>query len=394
MMFEELTGLARKIEDQIIHWRRDIHRHPELGFQEHRTARLAASALKSMGLQVETGIGKTGLIARLGTGPPAVGLRADMDALEIQETNDVPYASQVPGVMHACGHDAHTAMLLGAAQILSSLPDRPAGEIRFLFQPMEEGWDQEGKGGAVRMIEDGALRDLDAVFALHVDSTLETGRAAVSSGRVMAGVDPYDALILGTSTHSGSPQLGVNPIALLAGVIQTILAIPAQHTDPLQPALISCEAVHSGASSGVIPEQASLHGNIRYYDQAARKAMHRSLEKALDSVRTQGGDYQLTIQEVFPPTRNDPELTDLIRGCLIDLMGEDQVQPMKPSLAGEDFGYMSGKIPGVYYHLGVGRTGDFRPYHNPRFDIDESALAPGAASLAAAAVAFLTDHKV
>lgn len=392
-MEKQCIALAREIEDQIIFWRRDIHKHPELGFEEHRTAELAASTLTALGLAVETGVGKTGVVARLGEGRPAVGLRADMDALEIQEANDVPYASQTQGVMHACGHDAHTAMLLGAAHILSKLPDRPPGEIRFLFQPMEEGWDAEGKGGAFRMIEDGALQDLDAVFALHVDSTLEAGKAAVSPGAVMAGVDPYNALILGTSTHSGSPQLGVNPVALLAGVIQTILAIPAQHTDPLQPALISCESVHSRSSSGVIPEKATLHGNIRYYDPAAREALHRALENTLASVRTQGGDFQLTIQEVFPPCHNDHKLTGLIQQTLMKILGENEVIPMKPSLAGEDFSYMSREVPGVYYHLGVGRPGDFRPYHNPRFDIDESALSSGAASLAAAAAAFLREQQ-
>ena len=392
MIEADFLSLAGEMQEQLSAWRREIHQHPELGFQEHRTARLVADVLEGLGLDVRTGIGKTGVIGQIGSGKPAVGLRADMDALAIQEANDVPYASVNPGVMHACGHDAHTAVLLGCAALLSKLPDRPAGEIRLLFQPMEEGWDEQGKGGALRMIEDGALEGLDAVAALHVDSALSSGSIALSAGPVMAGVDPYDAVILGKSSHSGSPQQGVNPIALLAQVIQTILAIPSQHTDPLKPGLISCEAVHGDSSSGVIPGEVSLHGNIRYYDPETRRAIHQALENALSSVRAQGGDYRINIQGVYPPTSNDPDLTDLIHRTARDLIGKDRVIPMEQSLAGEDFGYLAGEVPGVYFHLGAGLEGDFRPYHNPHFEIDESALPVGTAVLSAAAVHFLEEQ--
>lgn len=391
-MTSDILSRAREIQDQLVAWRREIHQHPELGFQEHRTGKLVAGVLHELGLNPQTGIGKTGVVGRLGSGKPALGIRADMDALEIQEANQVPYASRVPGVMHACGHDAHTAMLLGAARILSQHPDRPTGEIRFLFQPMEEGWDEEGKGGARRMIEDGALEGLDAVFALHVDSTIPTGKIAVESGPIMAGVDPYDAVITGVSSHSASPHQGVNPIGLLAQVINAVQAIPPLYTDPLQPALISCEAVYGGSSSGVIPGEVSLHGNIRYYDQETRREIHQALKSALESVRAWGGDFQLNIQGVFPPTLNDPRLTDLVRTSLNKVVGQDSVLPLKRSLAGEDFGYMSEKVPGVYFHLGAGIEGDFRPYHNPHFDLDESALPLGSAALAAVALDYLRDQ--
>ncbi len=384
--------MAQDLEDQLTTWRREIHRHPELGFQEQRTAALVADALREMDVSIETGIGRTGVVGHIGAERPSIGLRADMDALEIQEANDVPYASRVPGLMHACGHDAHTAMLLGAAAILTAHQHRPEGEIRLLFQPSEESWDEEGKGGAVRMIEDGALEGLDAVMALHVDSTRPCGRVGIRTGYVMASVDPYTATILGTSSHSAAPHQGVNPVVLLARVINAIQAIPALHSDPLQPAIISCEAVRSQSSSGVIPEKASLHGNIRTYDPETRRALRQGLQQVLETVRMMGGDYELTIRGSYPPTYNDPALTALVRDCAVAIAGEARIWEAERSLAGEDFGAMSSRIPGAYVKLGVQLEGQHRPYHNPRFDLDESALPVGSALLAASALRFLETN--
>jgi amidohydrolase len=367
--------------------------HPELGFQEHGTARLVASTLRDLGIEVETGIGKTGVVGHLGVGRPSIGLRADMDALEIQEANNVPYASQTPGVMHACGHDAHTAMLLGAAAILTTQKDRPTGEIRLLFQPSEESWDEEGKGGARRMIEDGALEGLDAVMALHVDSLQPCGSVGIRSGYVMAGVDPYTVTILGTSSHSAAPHQGVNPVVLLARVINAIQAIPALHADPLQPAIISCEAVRSESSTGVIPEKASLHGNIRTYDSETRRALRQALHRELEMVREMGADYELTISGSYPATYNDPQLTAMVRDCAVAIVGEASVWEAERSMAGEDFGAMSSRVPGAYVKLGVQLEGEHRPYHNPRFDLDESALPVGSALLASAACQFLETRQ-
>jgi len=364
---------------------------PEIGFQEHRTAELVADTLRELGLSVETGIGKTGVVGRLGSGTPAVGLRADMDALRIQEENHVPYASRIPGLMHACGHDAHTAMLLGAASILSRHSSRPGGEIRFLFQPSEEGWDEEGKGGAKRMIEDGALQDLNAVFALHVDSTHPAGTIGIGEGYVMAGVHPYDAVIYGTSSHSAAPHQGVNPVLLLARVIEAIQAIPANHTHPLQPAIISCESVHASSSSGVIPDQATLHGNIRYYHRETREALQTALEQAFEITRTLGGNYKLSILEAYPPTYNDPPLSTIVYRVAAEMIGDHKLYRPGRSLAGEDFGTFAADIPGAYFNLGVGLEDDFRPYHTPRFDIDESALPIGCAVLAGSALRFLEE---
>jgi len=202
---------ARTLQDQIVAWRREVHKHPELGFQEHRTARLVADTLRAMGLRVETGLGKTGVVGHLGKGRPAVGIRADMDALPLQEANDVPYASQTPGVMHACGHDTHVGILLGVAKLLSEMEDRPAGDIRFLFQPCEETQDDEGKSGAVRMVEEGALASLDAVIALHIASDIPAGKVEIGGGYATAAVDTFYATLVGAGCHGASTTIRKSP---------------------------------------------------------------------------------------------------------------------------------------------------------------------------------------
>lgn len=393
-MSSEVLTSAQALAEQIVAWRRDIHMHPEPGFQEHRTAQLVAEALAEMGLRVDTGVGKTGVVGQIGSGRPAIGIRADMDALELQEANEVPYASQIPGMMHACGHDAHTAMLLGAAKLLQEMEDRPAGQIRLLFQPSEESWDEDDKGGARRMVEDGALGGLDAVIALHVDSDTESGLVGVRGGYVMAGVDPYDAVVFGRGCHSAAPHQGVNPIFLLAQVINAIQSISALHIDPLKPAIISCESVHGGSTTGVIPDRVSLHGNIRSYDDESRLRMRDELEGALGVVRSLGGDYELRVRSIYPATYNDPQVTALVRRVATDLVGPEGVYEPERSMAGEDFGYMAREVPGAFVRLGVRLKGEDRPHHSPVFDVDEAALPIGSAVLAETAIRFLAESSV
>jgi len=387
----EMFSQAHALHEQIVAWRRTIHRYPELGFQEHQTARLVADALQAMGLQVETGVGKTGVVGRLGQGRPAVGLRADMDALEIQEANDVPYASCTLGLMHACGHDAHTAMLLGAAKLLQSLPNRPPGEIRFLFQPCEEAWDDEDKGGALRMVEEGAMEGLDAVVGLHVDPQAEAGSLGIRSGYVMPGIDPYDAILLGQSCHSSKPQQGLNPILLLNPVLSAIFAIPAERIDPLESAIVSVEAVHGGSTTGVIPDRVSLHGNIRAYADETRLQLREELERALSLARTLGGDYELAVRSIFPACYNDPHVSDIVRQVAEEMLGAGRLYEPDLEMGGEDFGYMTQAVPGAFIQLGVRIEGDPRALHSSTFDIDESALPVGSAILAATACRFLRD---
>jgi amidohydrolase len=389
----EMLSRARVLHEQIVAWRRTIHRHPELGFQERRTARLVADALQEMGLQVETGVGKAGVVGHLGQGRPAVGLRADMDALEIQEANDLPYASCTPGLMHACGHDAHTAMLLGAAELLQSLPSRPGGEIRFLFQPCEEAWDSEDKGGALRMAEDGALEGLDAVIGLHVDPRAEAGSVGVRSGYVMPGVDPYDAILFGRSCHSSRPHQGLNPILILSQVLNAILAIRAERIDPLMSAVVSVEAVHGGSTTGVIPDRVTLSGNIRAYDDVTRLQLRKELDRALSLARTLGGDYELDVRSIFPACYNDPHISSIVQQVAMEMIGARNLYEPDLNMAGEDFSYMTQAVPGAFVQLGVKIEGEQRALHSATFDVDESALPVGSAILAETTCCLLRDLR-
>ena len=380
---------AKKIKDQLISWRRDFHMHPELGFEETRTAGIVAETLKEMGIRVETEVGKTGVVGHLGEGSPVVGIRADMDALPLQEANDVPYASKNPGVMHACGHDAHTAILLGVARILSEMPDRPPGEIRFLFQPSEEDWDEELKSGATRMIEDGALEGLDAVIALHVDDSIPTGQIEINSGNASAAVDSFQATIIGQGGHGAYPHETVDPTFILAQVINAIHGIRARRIKPIDSAVISIGAIHAGHTSNVIPDSVEMMGTIRSFDTAVREQLSEELEKAFALTRAFGGNYTLTIEKGFPSMYNDPEVVELICQAASEMLGEDKVAPSYAEMGAEDFSYMSQLAPGAMFWLGVNIDDTPRPAHSPTFDINEDALPIGAALLAEVACRLL-----
>lgn len=380
---------AKKIKDQLISWRRDFHMHPELGFEETRTAGIVAETLKEMGIRVETEVGKTGVVGHLGEGSPVVGIRADMDALPLQEANDVPYASKNPGVMHACGHDAHTAILLGVARILSEMPDRPPGEIRFLFQPSEEDWDEELKSGATRMIEDGALEGLDAVIALHVDDSIPTGQIEINDGNASAAVDSFQATIIGQGGHGAYPHETVDPTFILAQVINAIHGIRARRINPIDSAVISIGAIHAGHTSNVIPDSVEMMGTIRSFDTAVREQLSEELEKAFALTRAFGGNYTLTIEKGFPSMYNDPEVVELICQAVSEMLGEDKVAPSYAEMGAEDFSYMSQLAPGAMFWLGVNIDDTPRPAHSPTFDINEDALPIGAALLAEVACRLL-----
>ena len=380
-MIRDVLSRARVLKAQVTAWRRDIHMHPELGFQEHRTGRLVAEALRSMSIHVETGIGKTGVVGYLGEGRPAIGIRADMDALPLQEMNEVPYASKIPGVMHACGHDAHTAMLLGAAKLLSDVEERPAGEIRFLFQPCEEAADEEGKSGAVRMIEDGALEGLDFVIALHVASDIPSGKIEIESGYALAAVDTFEATIYGEGCHGAYPHLGDDPIFILAQVINAIHGIRARRVNPVRPAVISIGSVHAGDAPNVIPHDVHISGTIRSYDDETRQQLLEELEKALAVSRAFDGDYDLRIEKGTAPMYNDPDVAGVIRRAALDLLGEDALHPGEASMGSEDFGCMTELVPGAMFTLGAQIGNENRPHHSPYFDLDESAFPIGVAML-------------
>jgi len=380
---------ARDLQPDLTAWRRDIHMNPELSFQEFRTARLVADSLRELGLEVETGIGKTGVVAHIGEGRPAIGIRADMDALPLQEANDVPYVSQIPDKMHACGHDAHTAMLLGVARILSQMPDRPSGEIRLLFQPSEEDEDDEGKSGAPRMIDDGVLDGLDAVIALHVETAIPTGQIAMIPGYYYAAVDSFEAIITGEGGHGAYPHQTIDPIFISAQVINAIYGIRARRINPVRPAIISLGKIHAGEANNVIPAEVSLNGTIRSYDEETRQQLLDELERAFGVAKALGGDYQLDIQKGYPATYNDPAVSDAIQRVAQDLLGANALYPDEPSMGAEDFSFMARQVPGAIFSLGVKLDDMHRPFHSPVFDLDETALPIGATILAETACRLL-----
>lgn len=376
------------LKPQLVAWRRAIHRQPELGFDVYRTAELVVQTLTELGIEIQTGVGKTGVVARLGQGGgPVIAIRADMDALPIQEANPVEYASQVPGCMHACGHDAHTAMLLGVAALLSQEPF--PGEVRLLFQPSEENFDEEGVSGAPRMIADGALEGVEAVIALHVDGTLETGSICVEDGAVAAAVDTFKAYVVGRGGHGAYPHQVVDPIWLSSLVLNTLYAIPSRQVAPLQPCVVSVGVVRGGSAENVIPDEIYLEGTLRSYADDVREALIQEVERAFAIARVFGGDYRLTIERGYPVNINDPEVSGWLREVGRGFLGDDHIRQAQKTMGAEDFGYMTQLSRGAMFRLGVKFPGAKpRFLHTATFDLDEDALAVGAAILAETALRF------
>ena len=379
---------AEELKDELVRLRRQVHMYPELGFQEVKTAALVAETLRGLGIRVEEEVGKTGVVGYLGEGPPVIGIRADMDALPVQEANEVPYKSQVPGVMHACGHDTHEACLLGVAMLLHDL-DLP-GQVRFLFQPCEEASGEEGKSGAQRMIEGGALEGVDAVIALHVDSSEPAGTIQIGEeGYVSASVDTFYATITGKGCHGAYPHKGIDPIFILGQVINAVQGIASRRMDPTKPAVISIGSVHGGDAPNVITDKVELSGTIRSLDEEVRRQLIQELKSAFRVVEALGGEYELTVEEGLVSARQDLEMAALVREVVTDLLGADGLCKPKLGLGGEDFGLMMAGAKGCMFGLGAKPEGEPRPHHSPKFDVDEAALPIGAAVLAETARRYL-----
>jgi amidohydrolase len=378
---------ANAIEQQLINWRREFHMHPELGFQETHTPARVAEVVRSLGYRVRAGVGRTGVVAERGEGQPVVAIRADMDALPLQEINEVPYASQVPGVMHACGHDAHTAIALGVATLLAREPF--PGTLRFLFQPAEEVADDEGISGAPRMIEDGAMEEVETVLALHVAPSIPQGDIVLGAGPSSAGVDTFYAAIIGQGGHGARPHEVVDPIHIAGHVILALHSIVSRRLQPSAPAVVSIGSIHGGQADNVIPEQVDLAGTIRFMDPQVQQQIHAEIEGALSVARALGGDYTLRIEIGYPPMFNDAGMVELLRQVATDLLGAEHIQPPQPHMGAEDFGFFSALAPGAMFALGCRIEGDERQIHSPRFDIDERCLPIGAALLAEAALRLL-----
>lgn len=382
-----LLNKTQKLQSQLTSWRRLIHQNPELGFREDKTPARAAAVLQELGYRVRTGVGKTGVTADHGSGGPIVAIRADMDALPIQEANPVPYASQVPGLMHACGHDAHVAMALGAATVLAA-EDHP-GTVRILIQPSEESDDDEGKSGAPRMIEDGVMQGVQRVIALHVDASIPVGTISIESGPFSGGVDTFFAAVIGSGGHGAAPHNALDPVYLTGHVLLAVHGIVSRRIDPFAPAVITVGKLNGGHTENVIPERVELSGTIRFMDKGVRSLIHAELDRALQVARTLGGDYELKIVTGTPPMINDADVTALIQNVASDLLGPTSLVPPEDGLGAEDFGCFSDVVPGAMFSLGCAIEGDPRRLHHPLFDLDERCLPVGAALLAESALRLL-----
>jgi amidohydrolase len=380
---------ACSIQDQLTAWRRDFHKHPELGFHETRTATRVAEIAGELGCRVRRGVGRTGVVVELGQGKPIIALRADMDALPLQEANAVAYVSKNPGVMHACGHDSHTAMLLGTAALLAK--ERLTGTARFLFQPSEEVGDDEGISGAPRMIADGAMEGVDMVIALHVDPSTPVGDIRVKQGPASGGVDSWFGKIIGKGGHGARPHDTIDPFYLAAHIIFALNAISSRRLSAFDPSVVSIGSLKGGQTENVIPDYVEITGTLRFTQARVQERLHAEITRAFELARSLGGDYKLRFEIGTPPMQNDPRAVELIQLAAGGILGLEHVLEPDNDLGAEDFGCFSEIAPGAMFTLGVRIEGDERQGHNPRFDIDERALPIGTAILSECVLRFLKE---
>ena len=389
-----MLARAKALQEYVVRVRRDIHRHPELGFQEYQTADLIAEELDKLGYAVTKGVGKTGVVGDLGSGGPRVALRADMDALPIDEANDVPYASELPGVMHACGHDAHVACALGAAVLLAQEAEagRLSGSVRFLFQPSEEATDEEGLSGAMRMVDDGVMEGVDAVVGLHVWSELPLGKISLSDGPITAYTDSFKLTVTGRESHGAFPHEGVDAISLSAQVVQALQTVVSRRLDPTKAKVLSIGTICGGTVGNVISGSVEMTGTLRTFDPETQASLFAEIDRACGVAEALGGNYELTIKKGYVPIINDAGMTGLVRQVGIDLLGADNVLSAEAEMGGEDFSCFAQKAPGCFFHLGCAMDeGPLRRHHHPLFDVNEDCLPLGSALLAEAGLRTLAE---
>jgi amidohydrolase len=369
-----------KLKPEILRIRRFIHMNPELGNREYQTANLVASKLMPLGLDVKTNIAKTGVTALL-TGEEegiTVALRADMDALPIHELADVPFRSLNPGIMHACGHDLHTSITLGAAMVLNTLKSQIKGNIKFIFQPAEEGPPPGEEGGARLMIKEGVLDEppIAAILGLHVWPE-NLGEVYYSTGPVMASSDSFEIIIKGKSAHAATPHKGIDAITLASQVILSLQSIISRTTDPTDPAVITVGKIRGGQRSNIIAGEVHLEGTIRTLSEENRNRIPQSMEDIVGGItRSFGADYTINFYRGVPPVYNHPQLAKIILPSLIKLLGEDNVKKIQPQLVAEDFSYYGKEIPAFFFFLGVKDPDQetMPPLHSPYFNPDERSI--------------------
>jgi hippurate hydrolase len=371
-----------RLQDEMTRWRRDIHAHPELGFEEKRTSDLVAEKLRDFGLEVHHGIGKTGVVGvlRAGSAGRSVGLRADMDALPIHEANTFAHRSRNDGRMHACGHDGHTAMLLGAAKYLAGTRNFD-GVVNFIFQPAEE-----GLGGARAMIADGLFEKFpcDVVFGMHNRPGLALGKFAVRAGPMMAGGGFFDIRVTGKGSHGARPESGVDPVLVAAHIVIALQSIVSRNVRPIDAAVVSVTKINAGDAYNVIPQTAQLSGTVRAFTREVMSLIEIAMRRVVKgTAEAFGATAEVDFRVIFAPTVNDAAQADFVAAVCAEFVGKDNVD-RNPSLivASEDFSFMLEKVPGAYFNIGNGAGEDACEVHNPAYDFNDAALALGASVFA------------
>jgi hippurate hydrolase len=388
--FEGLNEEVREgFGEDIVTLRRDIHREPELGFDTEKTAEKVLDALDGLPLEIQTGVAQNGVVATLGGGGgdgPTVALRADMDALPIHEATDLPFASEIDGKMHACGHDGHTSMLVGAARALCQdhLRERLSGTVRFVFQPAEEGY-----AGGRAMIEEGVAEDVRQIFALHLWPGLKFGVAATKAGPIMAASDAFEIKVKGSGGHGAMPHLSTDAVAIAAQIVTALQTIVSREVDPVEPAVLTVGEIGAGSAFNIIPEMACLGGTVRTLNAELRERMPERIEELARGVaKGMRGDVNLDYDFSYPVTSNDPDAARRALGVAGELFGEERaVELDNPSMGAEDFAFFLEKVPGAFIWLGVG---DVSNLHTPQFSFEEEILPQGAALLVALALEALS----
>ena len=379
----QLTGVRlqiRALQPQLTVWRRQIHQRPELGFQEQLTSALISRKLSEWGIKHQQGIAKTGVVAEIaGHRPgPVLAIRADMDALPIQEMNEVDYRSQHPGVMHACGHDGHVTIALGTAYYLSQHRDSFSGTVKIIFQPAEE-----GPGGAKPMIEEGVLEapDVDAIIGLHLWNNLPVGTVGVRTGPLMAATEFFHCTIHGRGGHGAIPHQTADSIVIASQIVNALQAIVSRNIDPLKSAVVTIGELHAGSAVNVIADEARMGGTIRYFDDAYDGFFEQRLHQIIGGIcQSHGVNYTLDYHALYPPVINDPDVTELVRSVALSVVDTPAgVVPDCQTMGGEDMSFFLKAVPGCYFFLGSANAakGLTYPHHHPRFNFDESVLSTG-----------------
>lgn len=392
MELAELMDFVDSKKSDIISYRREFHKFPELGYEEKRTSAKVRELLAEWGIEVIPNVAKTGVVGLLRGAKEGrtVALRADMDALPIKEESGAEYKSQIEGKMHACGHDGHTAMLLGAARTLSKFREQIKGNIKFIFQPAEEG---PSPSGAYLMVQEGVLEDVGAIFAIHMDPMLATGKVLINKSKAMAAADIFEITLKGKGGHAGFPHESVDAIAMAGQVINSLQFIVSREISPLEPAVISVGTIHGGFKSNVIASEVTMTGTIRTQSQKTMEIIASRMRSVLEHIAAMsGGDYEMEIIPDLPNLENDEEMAEFVNQVCSKQIGKSNVIfSDTPNMGSEDFAYYLQKKPGAFFWLGCGNEakGINKPLHHPGFDIDENALIIGSKLLLAIALEFL-----